>query len=945
MTPFDVFQSGVRAMERIVQAESSELLGALGVAADPYPHQIANVQRILEATEIRHLIADEVGLGKTVQSFMIINVLMRRDPSLRIAIVAPQRICYQWQAELSARGHVSGIIWDEADLTELPEGEGHVHIIKSDLIRPQPTLPSPQSYDMLIVDEPHVLSLQQVTFLSNLCRDGREGSRFRHVLLLTATPRLGNPEWARAILGIIEPDRTEIASRLDQEPLRYLADASAAAQERVSKGELDPEVARHVASANRRILRQTREAWPDVAPRRRSITCVARPNEAELPRINLANARLALEEVDITTRIEGSPWQQTRQLFWARETARNAIRHKTFDEFEDMRVDCSTIMARVPGEGLLEELSDVLVRIWESDPERRVIIVAGDTPTVDMLKQRLSRLFPDLADQSLIDTMRGRYNTDIVDVVGAVHGGARVLIMEEWVEAGLNLHHFADDLVFYNLPWSASRIDQLIGRLDRLRPGGFRKSLRGKAVGEITIWRLVIEGTPDQRVLEALDRIGVFANPMPFLDEDLLLRIERIVMGAAIGNLGHLQLADELAEELLSGIENIEETAPNEVQSAEASSQLQALQQSERLSEGWLRSIAESGAFNLGWPKTMDGERVGILSYPRLSENCPFSIGAMTVKEGEVFRFRRDRLGNPPKKDVLLDGDRVGRRARFFATGDHVHDDLAKQALKLALSADPSKGSRPLAVAYPSENPMSDFVGSTIAIGITAWQPAAKLPSAETLLRGRPDWEAAGVKGLRLLDEALLSGLDADLRWLRIRFPSAFTLSGSRVLDDGTEMSLPDELIREALSEKARSNQNRSLQATIPKCTNAVEVFREQELQTLKEQRLRIAELKRMALADFPLRRACIVEEASYYTRARFLNIERLEEQNIIDAMQRQMHEGQIAMERKRMMAKQQGAMIRIRILEDQIERLSSVSTPAALKFLIRVIPNAAQTH
>lgn len=939
MTPFDVFQSGVRALERIVQAESSELLGALGVAADPYPHQIANVRRILEATEIRHLIADEVGLGKTVQTFMIINVLMRRDPSLRIAIVAPQRICYQWQAELSARGHVSGVIWDEGDLTELPIGEGYVHIIKSDLIRAQPTLPSPQSYDMLIVDEPHVLSLQQVTFLSNLCRDGRDGSRFRHVLLLTATPRLGNPEWARAILGIIEPERTEIAARLDQEPLRYLADAAAAAQDRVSTGDLKPEVARHVASANRRILRQTRDAWPDVAPRRRSITCVAMPNEAELPRIALANARLALEKVNVETRLESSPWQQARQLFWARGTAREAVRHRTFAEFLDIQDECSTIMARVPGESLLEELSDVLVRIWENNPERRVIIVAGDTPTVDMLEQRLYQLFPDLAEENLIDTMRGRYKTDIVDVVGAVHGGARVLIMEEWVEAGLNLHHFADDMVFYNLPWSASRIDQLIGRLDRLRPGGFRKSLDGKAVGAITIWRLVIEGTPDQRVLEALDRIGVFTSPMPFLDEELLSRIEGIVMGAGIGTMDYEQRADELAVELMPGIENIEDPLANEVQTFISSSQLKTLQRGEKIAEEWLRALGESGAFHLGWPKTSDGERVGILSYPRLHENCPFSIGAMTTREGEVLRFRRGRLDNPPKKDVLLQGDRVGRRARFFATGDQLHDDLAKQASKLALSVDPSKGSRPLPVTYPSKNPVSDFVGSTIVIGVTAWRPAAKLPSAETLLRGRPDWEAAGIQGLRLLHEALLAGLDADLRWLGIRFPSSFTFKGSRVLDNGTQTVLSEDTIREALSEKARSNQNRSLQAAIPRCKQADEVFREQEIQFIQEERPRIAELKRLAIEDFSLRSACIVEEASLYARARVLNIDRLEEQNITDPRQLQMHEGQIAMERRRMMVKQQGAMIRIRILEDQIDRLGAVSTPATLKILLRVIP------
>src|SRR6056297_2121308 len=220
MNTLHLTQSGFHALERLVAAESWEMGGALGVAADPYPHQIANLHRILADTEIRHLLADEVGMGKTVQALMILNVLRRRDPSLRVAIVAPERICYQWQVELSARGHIAARILTDADADaeqEYPDGEGYVHLIKADMVRRQPTRPSPEDYDMLIVDEIHAMNLEDAAFLSSLCRERRDAPRFRHVLLLTATPRLGNPAWARAVIGAIEPERSEIANLLGRE--------------------------------------------------------------------------------------------------------------------------------------------------------------------------------------------------------------------------------------------------------------------------------------------------------------------------------------------------------------------------------------------------------------------------------------------------------------------------------------------------------------------------------------------------------------------------------------------------------------------------------------------------------------------------------------------------------------------------------------------------------
>lgn len=73
------FINGLQALRRKTSALGIGLGGALGAAADPLPHQLATVRRVLGDSHIRHLLSDEVGLGKTVQALMIINARDSRD--------------------------------------------------------------------------------------------------------------------------------------------------------------------------------------------------------------------------------------------------------------------------------------------------------------------------------------------------------------------------------------------------------------------------------------------------------------------------------------------------------------------------------------------------------------------------------------------------------------------------------------------------------------------------------------------------------------------------------------------------------------------------------------------------------------------------------------------------------------------------------------------------
>lgn len=938
MDDYTGFLVSTLALRRVLDASSWERLGALGVAADPYEHQIQNVLTVLDAPDIRHLIADEVGLGKTVQALMVLNVLKRENPSLRVAIVAPRRISYQWQVELSVRGHISAEMWTEDTELESIGGGGYVHIIKSDLVRSTPVVPDPANYDMLIVDEPHILSLEQARFLSGLCRSGRNGSRFRHVLLLTATPRLGSPDWARAVFGMIETDRANLANQSGQELDDVLKELGRDCYEMVSNKKLSAEAAMWAVTKNRRILRQTRAAWPETAPKRRIKTILSKPNDAEMARVDLANKRLGRENLSRNLQVDGAPWQPARQLFWARETMLRALRHDTFSVLGNDTRECVDASLADYGDTLFEDLCDTLLSIWERDADRRAIIVAGDTPTVDSLQTRLSRMFPELEEDDLIATMRGGQHTSMVDVVGAVHSGARLLILEEVVEAGLNLHHFADDLIFYNLPWSIARVDQLIGRLDRLRPGGFKRALDGKSIGDITIWRMVVEQSPDHRVLQAMDRLGVFDAPLPYLDDETISRLGNAVARAAGGLSGNHE--DELAllEELSSGVEQSKQLLSMEaLPQAAPEAVLDFVRAGERDAVAVINLLSNGGAFRVHPLSSADNEKVRLLKYPPVGTEPPIVLGDMDERNGEILRTTRSRL-NDPKKDVMLKGDQVGRRARFFSTGDALHDDLIGQLRSYAETRFATPPQHPIGVELPEGALRDSSAGCTVAISVAAFLPGSDLPDPR--LRELEDdlWEHGRVDGLRRIDEWLLAGLEADRRWLRLRFNASLYVEATLIEDDGETRDFDRDGLRELLLGKGTPRTG-SRSPRLQKCERATEVFSEHFRKFHKSEKDRLAEKRAGVIKDFQARSAILAADTEVFVKGSAVTVERLAQRKSAaqNSDLQQMLEGQVAAEKRRAEARRQAADMRTKLLSQDIVNMFDHSAPIVAHGLFRL--------
>lgn len=90
-------------MRRRWVAQTRGMPGILGARIRPLPHQLAAVRRVLADACPRFLLADEVGLGKTIEAGLILKALLHRDPALKVLILTPGAMSRQWLAELYLR--------------------------------------------------------------------------------------------------------------------------------------------------------------------------------------------------------------------------------------------------------------------------------------------------------------------------------------------------------------------------------------------------------------------------------------------------------------------------------------------------------------------------------------------------------------------------------------------------------------------------------------------------------------------------------------------------------------------------------------------------------------------------------------------------------------------------------------------------------------------------
>src|SRR5215510_8702188 len=199
------------------------------LAVEPRAYQLVPLLMALRHEVVRLLIADDVGIGKTIEAGLIARELLDRGDIERMAVLCPPHLVDQWLGELERRFHLHAVAVTAAGASRLerglPPGESifsaHPHTvvsldyIKSDRRRSEFLRACPE---FVIVDEAHTCTStgqgrhQRYELLRGLTQ-----STDRHIVLLTATPHSGDEAAFYRLLGLLDRDFERLADTPDQQ--------------------------------------------------------------------------------------------------------------------------------------------------------------------------------------------------------------------------------------------------------------------------------------------------------------------------------------------------------------------------------------------------------------------------------------------------------------------------------------------------------------------------------------------------------------------------------------------------------------------------------------------------------------------------------------------------------------------------------------------------------
>ncbi len=405
--------------------ERDGLAGATWIDVARLPHQLAVVREVLGSPTVRHVLADEVGLGKTIEALMIWSALSAHDPSLKCVVATPANVVTQWCLEVRRRTEHRLRAGPLEDVPPVFVPDSVPDALDADnrrglVVTAHAGLPALKSrataIDMLIVDEAHLLTRDQRDAVESIAKG------CKHLLLLTATPREGRRASGAArefrkgfawAAGLVDPkwpppgglgdDHERALERTVDESLRraqqcdqLLAAADEGAlQEFMSQGGVadlaDVEIALEAREDPRRFLRAStllervvrsrRRALGEGLIARRELTRVAVEYRREEVAILEAVAELDPQDRAVLVRQACSSWEALAGMSGGRTSL---VRDR-------LGVIRAPKLSPKP-DAKLEALLDLCARLWSEGREAKIVIRCDYAETRSLVARELERL-------------------------------------------------------------------------------------------------------------------------------------------------------------------------------------------------------------------------------------------------------------------------------------------------------------------------------------------------------------------------------------------------------------------------------------------------------------------------------------------------------------------------------------------------------------------------
>ncbi|WP_086191971.1 RNA polymerase-associated protein RapA [Acinetobacter sp. ANC 3832] len=444
----------IEAMQMQANMQNSPLRGMIGARVGLIPHQLYIAHEVGKRFAPRVLLADEVGLGKTIEAGLIIHQQLKTGRSERILILVPDSLQYQWMIEMRRRFNLQFSLFDLTRTASIKEHDPEQNpflteqciiasvdlMIDHDDLREQAI---EAGFDLLVVDEAHHLMWSE-----------EEGGNDRYdlveelaektagVLLLTATPEQLGVESHFARLRLLDPQRFSALDRFLDEEEQYHHTAKIAealmsdlpleaehfeAVEKLLGHKIDDEPEQRFRAIHelldrhgtgRVLFRNTREAIQGFPGR----DCQPAPLPA--PANWSKDGKLREQMWPEEAQLDGAWMETDPRVSWIMEMLRSQLKHK------------------------------------------KVLLIARSGPVVEALENAL-RIHAGIRTAMFHEGMSLLERDQAAAYFAEDSYGAQILLCSEIGSEGRNFQ-FASDLILFDLPANPDVLEQRIGRLDRI---------------------------------------------------------------------------------------------------------------------------------------------------------------------------------------------------------------------------------------------------------------------------------------------------------------------------------------------------------------------------------------------------------------------------------------------------------------------------------------------
>ncbi|MDQ9019855.1 RNA polymerase-associated protein RapA [Acinetobacter sichuanensis] len=444
----------IEAMQMQAGMQTSPLRGMIGARVGLIPHQFYIAHEVGKRFAPRVLLADEVGLGKTIEAGLIIHQQLKTGRSERILILVPDSLQYQWMIEMRRRFNLNFSLFDLTRTASIKEHDPELNpflteqciiasvdlMIDHDDLREQAL---EAGFDLLVVDEAHHLMWSE-----------EEGGNDRYdlveefaektagVLLLTATPEQLGVESHFARLRLLDPQRFSSLDRFLDEEEQYHHTAKIA---EVLMSDL-PLEAEHF-TAIEKLLGHAIEDQPE--QRFRAIHELL--DRHGTGRILFRNTREA---------IQGFPGRDCQPAplpapeNWSKD---GKLREQMWPE--EAQLDGAWMETDPRVSWIMEMLRTQL-------KHKKVLLIARSGPVVEALENAL-RIHAGIRTAMFHEGMSLLERDQAAAYFAEDSYGAQILLCSEIGSEGRNFQ-FASDLILFDLPANPDVLEQRIGRLDRI---------------------------------------------------------------------------------------------------------------------------------------------------------------------------------------------------------------------------------------------------------------------------------------------------------------------------------------------------------------------------------------------------------------------------------------------------------------------------------------------